>query len=106
MTDLSPFVPDRGAADGSAQVCLFEANPGPGCGEPGTWHVLWDPKRASISCDPHMALIQSRWVYTDRHRIAPDCGMPNAAWLPDRCEVPRSCPTPAENTATPERTRT
>jgi hypothetical protein len=95
MTD--PFVPDRGPADPSRHTCMYRTNPNPGCGAPGTWHVQWDTRRQSITCDEHMDGIRARWVYTDRHPLSPDCGMPNACWLPDRCEVPG---TPTLTTAT------
>lgn len=84
----SPWVPDRGPVDPSPHTCMYRANPDPGCGAPGTWHIAWDAGRQSISCDDHMAVVKARWVYEDRHRISPDCGMPNARWFPDRCEVP------------------
>lgn len=87
----TPWVPDRGPiADTSTQVCNYKANPDPGCGAPGTWHVRWDQPRTSITCDEHMGMIQANWLYLDRHSISPDCCMPGAAWLPDRCEVPGS----------------
>lgn len=91
---MDPFVPDRGLVDPSPHTCMFHANPNPGCGAPGTWHVQWDVRRQSITCDEHMAIIRSRWVYTDRHPLSPDCGMPGARWTPERCEVPNA-PSPA-----------
>jgi hypothetical protein len=83
-----PWVPDRGPADPSPHTCLYGTNPNPGCGAPGTWHIAWDKTRQSISCDRHMAVAQTRWLYLDRHPLSPDCGMPNATWLPERCAVP------------------
>jgi hypothetical protein len=83
-----PWVPDRGPVDGSPHTCMYQANPEPGCGAPGTWHIAWDEARQSITCDPHMTVVQQRWLYLDRHPLSPDCGMPGAVWLPDRCQVP------------------
>jgi len=85
--DLTPWVSDRGPVDPSPHTCTYGQNPGPGCGAPGAWHVAWDLDRGSISCDIHMELAQTSWVYLKRHKISPDCGMPDTRWLPDRCEV-------------------
>lgn len=109
MSDLDPWVPDRGPRDGSTQTCVYAAVT-PDCGLPATWHVRWDQDRHSMSCDQHMAVIQARWLYLARHHVHPDCGMPNASWLEDRCEVPSdpahgyvhiTLPRPAATRATP-----
>lgn len=89
MPFTDPWVPDRGAvADPSAQTCMYGTNPDPGCGAPGAWHIAWDKGRQSISCNEHMTVTEGRWMYLDRHQLSPDCGMPGARWMPDRCEVP------------------
>lgn len=61
------------------------------CNKPATWHVMWDGELDnSFTCNTHMELIQSRWVYDDRHPVAADCGMPGALWMYklNRCEFP------------------
>lgn len=87
MTGLDPWMSGRDLRDGSTQTCNYAAAT-PDCGLPATWHVRWDQDRHSMTCDQHMAVIQERWLYIARHAIHPDCGMPNASWLEDRCEVP------------------
>jgi hypothetical protein len=52
---------------------------------------MWDGALDnSFTCDEHMALIQRRWLYDDRHPVVADCGMPGALWMYklNRCEFP------------------
>jgi hypothetical protein len=52
---------------------------------------MWDGQLDnSLTCDEHMALIQQRWMYVDRHPVTADCTMPGALWVfvNDRCEFP------------------
>ena len=100
MTD--PFVPKHAPRPFDARTCGYSPTPGSGyCRQPATWHVMWDHLLDnSFTCDRHMALIQTRWVYDDRHPVAPDCGMPTALWLykANRCAVPE-VPSPQEAVA-------
>lgn len=104
---MDPFVPKGEPRYGDAQSCGYKP-PGASedCGRSATWHVMWDGQLDnSLTCDEHMALIQQRWMYADRHPITSDCAMPGALWVffDDRCEfpeleVPATCrvKTPAE----------
>lgn len=90
MTD--PFVPKGEPRPGPEQTCGYKTQGmASECGLPATWHVMWD--RAfdnSLACDEHMALVQSRWVYDDRHPVVADCTMPGALWdyREKRCVFP------------------
>lgn len=73
--------------------CGFVTVPGTaGCDAPATWHIAWHltPGDADFSllCDPHMADVQQRYVYADRHPAETACDMPGTGWLaaePSRC---------------------
>lgn len=78
------------------QTCGYKPTGAPeDCGQPATWHVLWDGTlNHGLTCNEHMNLIQQRLVYADRHPITADCVMPGALWvfLSGRCEVPTDEP--------------
>ncbi|MCZ7414295.1 hypothetical protein [Streptomyces sp. WMMC897] len=89
MTD--PFVPKGPPRAPGDRTCGHKAKGDADyCGQPGTWHVMWDAVDNSVSCDKHMTLIRQRWVYDDRHPIGADCTMPGALWLyhEHRCGFP------------------
>lgn len=89
---MDPFVPKHGPLPLNGQACAYSPTPGTGyCGTPAAWHVMWDGALDnSLTCDEHMALVERRWVFDDRHRVVADCGMPGALWLykAKRCEFP------------------
>lgn len=77
---MDPFVP-KGKPRPGDQTCGY-TEAGEYCGQPATWHVLWDGDLDnSVTCDEHMMLIQRRWVYDDRHPVTADCTMPGALWM-------------------------
>lgn len=89
---MDPFVPKGEPRYGADQTCAYKPSEAiEDCGKPATWHVMWDAELDnSLTCDEHMALIQQRWMYADRHPVTADCTMPGALWvfLNDRCEFP------------------
>lgn len=93
----SPFVPKGKTRTPGTHTCGYKPSEAPEyCGQPGTWHVMWDGQLDnSVTCDEHMALIQRCWVYDDRHPVVADCTMPGALWLyrRNRCQVPTDKPT-------------
>lgn len=87
-----PFVPKGSKRPIGPQTCgyMLNASQSDYCGKPATWHVAWDSGLDnSLTCDGHMAVIQQRWVYDDRHPVCADCTMPGSLWLYERqrCEV-------------------
>lgn len=101
---MDPFVPKHGPRPiTTTPLCAYSPTGAEAdyCGKSATWHVMWDGALDnSFACDTHMALIQRRWMYDDRHPVSPDCGMPGALWLynEQRCGFPDE-PAAAENRA-------
>lgn len=91
--NTDPFVPKHGPRPGGQQLCRYSptGRVDDDCGEPATWHVMWDGDcDNSVACDTHMQLVLRCWVFDDRHPVGADCTMPGALWLfkGRRCEVP------------------
>ncbi|MFJ4637591.1 hypothetical protein ACIP69_18445 [Streptomyces hygroscopicus] len=93
---MDPFAPKREPRTPGDQTCGYKpAEATEHCGAPATWHVMWDGALDnSVTCDTHMELINTRWVYDDRHPITADCTMPGALWKYNdkRCEFPTGIP--------------
>ncbi|MFJ3950308.1 hypothetical protein ACIPXV_09585 [Streptomyces libani] len=89
---MDPFVPKGEHRYDGTQSCGYKPTAASeDCGQPATWHVMWDGQLDnSLTCDEHMTLIQQRWMYADRHPVTADCTMPGALWVfvNDRCEFP------------------
>lgn len=80
---MDPFVPKHGPRPVGDQRCGYSPthNEADYCNKPATWHVMWDSELDnSGACDEHMKLIESRWVFDDRHRRGADCNMPGSLW--------------------------
>ncbi|MET7687973.1 hypothetical protein ABZT06_08330 [Streptomyces sp. NPDC005483] len=102
---MDPFVPKGEPRPGSTQTCGYKpSGASEDCGKPATWHVMWDVQLDnSLTCDDHMALIQQRWMYADRHPVTADCTMPGALWVfvNDKCEFPTSATSAARRAEMP-----
>ncbi|MFF3928208.1 hypothetical protein [Streptomyces hirsutus] len=90
---MDPFAPLGRTMDAGRQQCTYSPGdiPANDCGAQATWHILWAPNGdAGLACDPHMAEARHRFVFTDSHRVGPDCDMPGTAWSFDekRCFHP------------------
>ncbi|NYV73127.1 hypothetical protein [Streptomyces sp. UH6] len=83
--------------DTSTQQCSFSPDVSDNtCQVPALWHIAWDTDLENgFACREHMAVVQQRFVYIDRHPIGPDCGMPGARWDFDHKRCNRSDDTPA-----------
>ncbi|MEU3990103.1 hypothetical protein AB0F24_17300 [Streptomyces platensis] len=99
---MDPFVPKGQPRTSGDQTCGYKPSTASEyCAAPATWHVMWDGEfDNSFTCDGHMELIKSRWMFDDRHPVAADCGMPGALWMykKHRCELSLSA-TPATHAA-------
>jgi hypothetical protein len=78
-----PFVPKGQPRPPGTRTCGYKPKDATDyCGQPGTWHVMWDGDLDnSVTCDGHMELIKRRWMFDDRHPLGADCVMPGALWL-------------------------
>ena len=84
MDDVSPWVPKHAPRPGGQHLCSYTptGRETDYCNQAATWHVMWDGQLDnSFTCNTHMELIQSRWVYDDRHPVVADCGMPGSLWM-------------------------
>ena len=88
---MDPFVPKGQPRTPGDQTCGYKpVTASEYCAAPATWHVMWDGELDnSFTCDTHMELIKSRWMFDDRHPVVADCGMPSAFWKynDNRCEL-------------------
>lgn len=69
------FRPDPAMSNGCCAIHINDIR----CGLPATWHLNLGPtpggaRQLSLACTPHMELIQTEYVYADRHPYGPSCG--------------------------------
>ena len=79
LPDYGPPAPNRNCA-------VIDGPPGNApCGRPPAWHIAWESTtpgeaRTSLVCEQHIAFVQARFTYADRHQAGADCGRPGALW--------------------------
>jgi hypothetical protein len=72
-----------------AQKCMF-GDAQNYCGAPATMHVL-DAEGPTMDCDEHRPWWDTH-PFIDMHPIGPECGVPGAMWMSERCVTDHKLP--------------
>jgi len=66
--------------------------PGPLCGRPATWHIIWTPDTDNgMACDEHAAHAAARWAWYDRHPMTETCSAPERQVIWSWDDPPGKC---------------